>query len=296
MQRREFIKATITSSAALSAATTPAARSQSAVRTVPTAEAAISGVDTNVSLFHWPFRRLPLDETDTLVQKMSEHGITTAWAGSFEGILHRDLAGVNQRLADSCRRSNGRLLPFGAINLALPDWEDDLRRCHEVHRMPGVRLHPNYHGYTLADPRFKRCLQIATERGLLVQIAVLLEDTRTQHPLLVVPDVDVAPLAEIVAAVPKVRVQLLNSGKVLDGAHAVRLAATPGVHFDIARVETAGGVGKHLRALPAGRLVFGTHAPFFIYESAVIKLQESALTAAETRALLDENPRRLLAG
>ena len=294
MQRRDFIKATITSSAALSVATTPAARSQPADRLVAGARAAISGVDTNVSLFHWPFRRLPLDETGALLKKMSEHGITAAWAGSFEGILHRDIAGVNQRLADSCRQSNGRLVPFGSINLALPDWEDDLRRCHETHHMPGVRLHPNYHGYTLADPRFKRCLQIATERGLLVQIALLLEDTRTQHPLMVVPDVDVAPLAEIAATVPKVSVLLLNGGKVLEGTHAARLAATPGIHFDIARVETAGGVGRHLRKLPAGRLVFGTHAPFFIYESAVIKLQESALTAAETRALLDDNPRQLL--
>lgn len=293
MQRREFIKATLASSAVVSAVAAPDTRAQAAeagpiVRT--------RSVDTNVSLFHWPFRRLPLDDTGALVTKMSEHGITEAWAGSFEGILHRDIAGVNQRLADTCRQSNGRLLPFGSINLALPDWEDDLRRCHEVHRMPGVRLHPNYHGYTLADPRFKRFLVQATERALLVQIALLLEDTRTQHPLVVVPDVDAAPLVAVAASVPKARILLLNSGKALASALSARLAATPGIHFDSARVETAGGVGKHLRTLPAGRLVFGTHAPFFIYESAVIKLYESALTEAETRALLDENPRRLLRG
>lgn len=161
--------------------------------------------------------------------------------------------------------------------------------------MPGVRLYPNYHGYTLADERVRRLLTTASERGLLVQIAMLLEDTRTQHPILNVPDVDAAPLPGLAAALPRLRLQLLNSGKVLDGALAARLTAVPNIHFDIARVETAGGVGRHLRKLPPGRLVFGTHAPFFIYESALIKLYESSLTEAETRALLVDNPRRLLA-
>ncbi|MBL9212517.1 MAG: amidohydrolase family protein [Opitutaceae bacterium] len=289
MQRRDFLKATLATGAALqtvAAAPAPATPASAAPR--------LQAVDTNVSLFHWPFRRLPLDQTAALLAKMSEHGVAQAWAGSFEGILHRDLAGVNQRLADECRASGGRLLAFGSVNPALPGWEDDVRRCHETHRMPGIRLHPNYHGYTLADPLFKRLLALATERGLLVQIAVQLEDFRTHHPLLQVADVDATPLPELMAANPKARVLLLNSGKVLESALGAKLAASPGIAFDIARVEAAGSVGRHLRRLPPGRLVVGTHAPLFIYEAAVIKLYESTLTEAETRALLEENPRRLL--
>jgi predicted TIM-barrel fold metal-dependent hydrolase len=291
MQRREFIKASFVTAAALNVA----APSQSAAAQ-PGAQPRNKGtrVDTNVTLFHWPCRRLPLDETPALLKKMDEHAIDQAWAGSFESLLHRDIAGVNQRLADECGRSNGRLIPFGAINPTLPGWEDDVRRCHEVHHMPGVRVYPNYHGYTLVDPRFKRLLELTAERSLLVQLALQIEDPRTQHPMMTVADVNPAPLPDLMKAVPRARLLLLNGAKALEGALFDRLTASPQIHYDTARMEGTGMVGRLIRRSPPGRIVFGTHAPFFIYEAAIIKLYEGELTADETRALLEENPRLLL--
>jgi len=293
MKRRKFIQGAVLSTAALKLATAAPAPVPVRPAKAPAAPAP-AGVDTNVSLFQWPFRRMPLDHTAALLAKMDEHGIGQAWAGSFEGVLQRDVAGVNERLADECGRHRNRLIPFGTVNPALPDWEEDLRRCHELFRMPGIRLHPNYHGYTLKDPRFESLLALATERGLLVQLALHMEDMRTHHPLMIVPDVDATPLPEIMKRHPRARVLLLNSGKILTGALFTRLVELPGLSYDIARVEGAAAVGRLLRTAPAGRVVFGTHAPFFIYESAVIKLHESALTAAERRTLLEDNPRRLL--
>ena len=246
-------------------------------------------VDTNISLFQWPFRRLPLDESATLVKKFRTLGITEAWAGSFEGILHRDIAGVNQRLAKTCELYP-ELVPIGSVNPELPDWEDDLRRCVEQHKMPGIRLHPNYHGYTLADPKFDQLLKLATKAQVFVQIAAILEDTRTQHPMLQVPDVDLSPLPDLMRKNARAKVQILNyRPNQLFG----KLAKTPGIFFDTSRVESTDGIAKLLKGGAGNRLMFGTHAPFLIPESALIHTFESDLDATELRSLLWKNAERI---
>jgi predicted TIM-barrel fold metal-dependent hydrolase len=237
---------------------------------------------------------VPLDETPALVAKLRANGVTQAWAGSFDALLHKDIAAVNARLAEDCRRQGrGLLVPFGTVNLTLPDWEEDLRRCHEEYQMPGLRLYPNYHGYTLDTPAFARLLELATARQLLVQIACSLEDDRTQHPRLQVPPVDVAPLIALLEQIPSARVQLLNAFRSLRGKPVLDLAAR-GARFEIATLEGVQGIAQLLAQLPGDRLCFGSHAPFFYFESAKLKLQESALSEAQMNALCADNAGRLI--
>ena len=59
-------------------------------------------IDTNVNISRWPFRRLAGDETPDLVARLRQRNVTQAWAGSFDGILHKDIGGVNARLSMDC--------------------------------------------------------------------------------------------------------------------------------------------------------------------------------------------------
>ncbi|MFK5923448.1 MAG: amidohydrolase family protein [Verrucomicrobiota bacterium] len=248
-------------------------------------------IDSNVDLFRWPFRRLPLDNTEKLVKKMRDLNIGQAWAGSFEGLLQRDISSVNRRLAETCARYE-ELIAFGSINPSLPDWENSLRVCREKHQMPGIRLHPNYHAYTLDDPRFARLLELADEAGLLVQIAVTMEDVRTQNPRLRVADVDLKPLPALIKKLPGLKVQLLNlrPRSVLPAG----LVSRPNLSFDTARIDSTDGLAKLLRRLPADRLMFGTHAPFLIPEAALIRVAESRLSDVELKFLLRGNAEKVL--
>ena len=108
-------------------------------------------IDTNVNLFKWPFRRMKYGDTRSLVAKLRKHRITKAWAGNFEALFSKSINEVNARLVEECRANGeGMLIPFGTVNPAWPDWEEDLRRCHEVYRMPGIRLYPTYQTFDLS--------------------------------------------------------------------------------------------------------------------------------------------------
>jgi predicted TIM-barrel fold metal-dependent hydrolase len=249
-------------------------------------------------LFQWPFRRLKYDRTDRLTAKLRKHRITQAWAGSFEAVLHKQLDAVNRRLAEECRtRGGGMLVPIGSVNPAWPDWEEDLRRCHEEYGMPGVRLYPAYHGYTLEEPQFARLLSEAAKRNVLVQIVLRLEDERVHHPAISVPAVEMAPLVDAMKQAPQAKVQLINAAGPLLGANVSALVEETNVTFDIAAVEGNGGVGRLIEgknpsyrgAVPVERLLFGSHAPFFPCESALMKLFESPLNRGQLENLMRGN-------
>jgi predicted TIM-barrel fold metal-dependent hydrolase len=271
MRRRQFLQ----SSAALAAVTLPFARGASAQPEL---------IDTNVWLGEWPVRHSWAGSPRQLVEKLRRHQVTTAWAGSFEGALQTDVAGLNARLTEACTREGGGVLvPFGTINPTLPDWEDDLRRCHEAHRMPGVRLFPNYHGYALDDVRFVRLLDLAAQRGLLVQLALTIEDDRSQNPAFASAPVQPAPLADVVEKNRAARVMIINAtSRVFSPTNPLlKRFAAAGVLFEIATLEGAAGLDTMLKAAPNLRLAFGSHTPYFYFESALLKLQESALTPAQ---------------
>lgn len=261
-------------------------------------------VDTNVNLFEWPFRKLKYGATRPLIEKLRKHRITQAWAGSYEALLSKDINGVNARLAQECRaHGEGILLPFGTVNLAWPDWEEDLRRCHEIHKMPGIRIYPIYQTFNLDHPDFSKLVKLATERKMIVQVVGDMEDSRHHHPILEVRDMNMAPVAEVAKQFPDARIQLVYWNHRVPRNLMARLVGETQVTFDTSRVEGAGELGRLIEGnswagsaspIPAERFLFGSHAPYFPVETNIIKLFESPLSLEQMRAIMNGNARKLL--
>ena len=247
--------------------------------------------DCNLWLGEHPCRQLPWHGTQAIASNLRAQGVTQAWAGTFDALLHKDLAAANARLAAACQASHGLILPVGAVNLRLPDWQNDVTRCAQDHGMKAIRLIPNYHGYTLDDPLFAELLESATRHKLLVQIVAQMEDERTQHPLLRAAPVNLKPLAAALQRQPQARVMVLNANR----AMSMTALQNCRVWLDVAMLEGVGGIESLLKDWPLEKLVFGSHAPFFYWESAKLKLRESELTAVQLAAITHGNAAGLTA-
>lgn len=295
MERRQFIKGSLAGAATLSSGLIRTGDSSAFPTSPPiSSQGRFSNiVDVNVYLSRWPFRRIPFDDPAELVDMLRARGVTEAWTGSFDGVFHKDIASVNSRLAESCRRYGEDLLvPIGSVNPRLANWQIDIEHIDEEHGMPGIRLHPGYHNYTLDEPIVAAVFEEAARRELLVQIVPWMQDERHHTPLMPVPTPETNPLAGWASEYPELTLMILNGFRLGDDLGPLTDAGN--VLFDFAKLDVITPLDGYLDNVPTERIVFGSYSPMFYFESATLKLQESRLTDAQIGAITRENARRVL--
>lgn len=257
-------------------------------------------IDTNINLFEWPFRKLKYGDTGDLLAKLNKHRVEKAWAGSFEALFHKDINGVNDRLAKECKQNGkGMLIPFGTVNLAWPDWEEDLRRCDEVYKMPGVRIYPTYQTFDPSHPDFEKLVAQVAKRNMILQIVGDMDDSRNHHPIVLTRPADMNPLVDIIKKYPKVKIQMLYWTHKITGDLLERFIKETNVVFDTSRIESSGALGRLIEGNPwngkkgiplaAERVLFGSHMPYFPVEASLLKLMESPLSGEHANGILYGN-------
>jgi predicted TIM-barrel fold metal-dependent hydrolase len=306
INRRSFLKNSLLGVTTISIADQQPSVAQTSDRSTTTASSPAAGgiIDTNVNLFDWPFRALKYRDTKALVAKLRNHRVIEAWAGSFEALLSKDMSGVNTRLAEECRtQAPGFLIPFGSVNLAWPDWEEDVRRCQEIHRMPGLRIYPGYQPFDISHPAMETLVKMTAERNLILQVVFGMEDPRVHHPIINVGPVTFRPLLKAIEGTPNAKIELLHFPGSPEEDLSVFMTK-PNTFLDISRLEGNGAVGRMIGTItglpsaraPIDRIVFGSHVPFFPVETAILKLIESPLDGQQLQAVMQSNARRLLPG
>src|SRR4051794_19252925 len=106
--------------------------------------------DSSAFIGEWPFRRLADTTPVSLERRMRREGIERAYVSPLTGLFDTDPQPANAAWGASLHNYPFfRFVPV--LNPTLPGWERSLRACRENWSAAGVRLHPNYHGYSPAD-------------------------------------------------------------------------------------------------------------------------------------------------
>jgi len=248
-------------------------------------------VDCNATLGNWPFRPLRHSAPTAFLELMDLHGIAQAWVSPFEGLLYKAVQEANLQFSAQIAGFGDRLVQIPVINPAYPGWQDDVAHYLD-HPLPGFRLHPSYHGYTLEHECCRELLEKVAEVGRFVQISVRVQDERQHHPLVMVPPVDLAPIPALIQRFPGMPFIVLNASTP-EIRSVVNAGASANLFFDIANVELVGGVGDVAQEIGAEHLLFGSHAALFYIESSILKLREADLPDTDRELILNGNAMRL---
>ena len=252
-------------------------------------------IDSNAYVGEWPFRRLPYSQPDNMLSKMDTLGIEKAVVARLENVFFKDLLVGNRELHTIVQAHPDRFIPAYTINPAYPGWDDDLHICIQELGARIIRLHPNYHQYELLGRENLRLLEIAAEHGLLVSIAIGLEDVRHQHWLVKVPDVAAGDVAQMVNAFPHVRF-LVTAGRFGEMTSIWR-SVDKGENLYVENSRVQGpihDVAKLCTAIGPDHVLFGSNAPLHYHESAQLSIEtEAHITDAVKRQLFHDNAARL---
>ena len=236
-------------------------------------------IDADVLMGHYPFRPFPRPSHDPhqIKDYLQERGIQRACLASLHAAFYADPQQGNAEVLPQIRQDNF-FLPVATLNPALPNWRATLARAADEYGCHMVRLLPNYHQYSLAEPFVDDFLDAVQQLGVVIAIVKRLEDERMHPQLMKVPTVD---NAEIVTLAQHYDQPVLILSAYL---HEIKeLAVVPNLYFDLAFAETLNTMQRLTEAVTPDRLLFSTHTPFFYAEAAIGKITQWQ-TSPENRA------------
>ncbi len=154
-------------------------------------------IDALTFIGPWPFRRLKIRSADELVKELDRLGLDKALVSNYQGVFYKDSLIAAEELMEEIHPYRERLIPVPSLNPSIYGWEADLVDIVNM-GVPGIRLIPGYHGYTLEDKLLSNFLQLVKENNLFLQVLARIEDERQHHWLTHVGQVSLRSLQDLV--------------------------------------------------------------------------------------------------
>lgn len=252
-------------------------------------------IDTSAFCGHWPFRRLPAAQPAELKERLRALGITQAWVAPLDAVFYWDPQEANEAL-HQVLSDDPFFLPVGVVNVTLPSWRQDAKRCLEELGCRAFKLFPNYHRFDVESTETVALCELARAANVPVCVQMRMQDERGHPPLVKVPGVGVKGVSALAQKAPRTR--LLVCAPYRNELKELRAASN--VWAELSHTEWELSLQTALNAFGHERLVFGSHAPLHYPAAAVAKLAvETADLVYEdgpgaVQAVRDRNARVLL--
>lgn len=206
----------------------------------------------------------PRARVENVIRKMDGNGIDKAVVFPFSSGLEKQ-----KKLAKLIRPYPGRFIPLAFINPNDADVKEQLLYCLDELGMKGMKLHPWFGNFSLANIGLLRPLfEILNERKLYTVIHCTSEDYRV-HPVM---------FERLGLEFPEVTIQMAHMGEVMAGEFAIDVAKrVPNVYLDTA-ITSFMAVVHVLEECP-DKVFMGCDFPFYQFE---MELQKQRLAAADT--------------
>lgn len=246
-------------------------------------------IDLNACAGHWPFHPVAGD-LRAVRASLRACGVDRVCVSPLEAAWRRNPHLCN---ADLYRAAEAfeEVWPVPVLDPTVATWREELARAARQPRVRLVKLLPSYSPYALSEA--DALLKGLSDVRLCVVIQTRLEDPRRQHPLAQVPDVPASEVADAAERHPGLTVLIGGPRAGEIRGLRDRLLKLPNLYADVSQADGLDAVRVLVEAGLMEKLLFGSHAPFFIPYSALSRVVAD-LSDAAAAAILGGNAERIV--
>lgn len=247
-------------------------------------------IDINTGFGFWPFQSFAQNSPEKLNGHMRKAGISSALVSSIDAVLHPEPDTHNKALLKKLRNFP-ELRPVMVINPLLADWMERLSEYRKSGSVNAVKIFPAYHGFKVVSSTMGCFLEELEAARTVLMLQVRIEDERSQYPRMQVPALDTREIIRLANNHPGCNIICLCAS-----AREIKnmTGAAKNIYADISYADGLNVIPFLLREIPADRILFGSHTPFFCTESARMKMSGGGIPESDAKMIFSENILKLL--
>lgn len=205
----------------------------------------------------------PRARVENIIRKMDENGIDKVVCFPFSAGLEKQ-----KKMAELIKPYGDRFIPLAFINPNDADAKEQLLYCLDELGFHGMKLHPWFGNFSLANIELLRpTMEVLNERKLYTVIHCTSEDYR-MHPIM---------FEKLGLEFPDVTIQMAHMGEVMAGEYAIDVAKRiPNVYLDTAITSYMAVV--HVLEQCPDKVFMGCDFPFYQFE---MEIQKQKLAAED---------------